>query len=76
MEIPPPRRSRLAAASLPPGYRSPDSAKAQADVLRIARGLARLIVVEWDIVHDTLTWRSPPDWLLGPRPPRRLPSVP
>lgn len=73
MESTPPRRSRFAAASLPPGYRSADSAKAQADVLRLARGLARLIVVEWDIVNDTLTWRSPPEWLLGPRPPEGYP---
>lgn len=42
-------------------------------MLRLARGLAHLIVVEWDIVHDTLTWRSPPDWLLGPRPPDGYP---
>jgi len=76
METTPPRRPRIVAASLPPRYRPYSGSRGQADVLRLARGLARLVVVEWDIVNDTLTWQSPPDWLLGPRPPGGYPLFP
>lgn len=57
-----PRRSRLPAApAAQPGVD-------QGDILELAQGLARLLILDWEVSSDSLSWRSSPAWLLGPAP--------
>ncbi len=64
-----PKRVRLAPAlpvSTPVTVAS--AASDQRDVMGLAQGLARLVVLDWDVASDTCCWRSSPEWLLGPVP--------
>lgn len=42
---------------------------AQTERLRIGQSVARLIVMDWDIRNDQLSWSDSPEWLRGPLPP-------
>jgi PAS domain S-box-containing protein len=41
---------------------------AQTERLRIGQTTARLIVVDWDIQADAISWSDSPEWLRGPLP--------
>jgi PAS domain S-box-containing protein len=41
---------------------------AQTERLRIGQKTAHLIVVDWDIESDTISWSDSPEWLRGPLP--------
>lgn len=55
-----PKHSRLPAA--------PPAGVDQGDILELAQGLARLLILDWEVSSDSLSWRSSPGWLLGPAP--------
>jgi PAS domain S-box-containing protein len=43
--------------------------RAQTERLRIGQTVARLIVMDWGIPNDQLSWSDSPEWLRGPLPP-------
>jgi len=42
--------------------------RAQTERLRIGQATAGMIVMEWDIANDELSWSDSPEWLRGPLP--------
>ncbi len=73
----PPAQPKIRSVSLPPmlqmvtarGVVAPEASGVDAEeVLKLAQGLARLIVLEWDVAADELRWSASPEWLLGPLP--------
>ncbi|HUN68673.1 MAG TPA: ATP-binding protein [Burkholderiales bacterium] len=42
--------------------------RAQTERLEIGQRTARMIVMDWDIARDELTWSDSPEWLRGPLP--------
>lgn len=44
------------------------SLRAQTERLRIGQSAARLLVLEWEVVPDELSWSDSPEWLRGPLP--------
>jgi diguanylate cyclase (GGDEF)-like protein/PAS domain S-box-containing protein len=49
--------------------RAEQALRDQAEQLRMAQGMARMISMEWDIEADRIDWSGLVEWLLGPRPP-------
>lgn len=49
--------------------RSEDALARQAEQLKIGQATARMIVMDWDAVSDTIEWSDSPEWLRGPLPP-------
>jgi PAS domain S-box-containing protein len=41
----------------------------QTDRLQLGQAAARMIILDWNIVSDQLTWSDSPEWLRGPLPP-------
>ena len=48
--------------------RADDALRTQTERLRLGQSTARLIVVDWDVRTDQLTWSDSPQWLRGPLP--------
>jgi PAS domain S-box-containing protein len=42
--------------------------RAQTDRLRIGQAAAQMIIMDWDIAQDSITWSDSPEWLRGPLP--------
>src|SRR6185369_5081523 len=40
----------------------------QTERLQIGQAAARMIIMDWDIVQDRITWSDSPEWLRGPLP--------
>ena len=40
----------------------------QTDRLQLGQAAARMIIMDWDIANDSLTWSDSPEWLRGPLP--------
>jgi PAS domain S-box-containing protein len=40
----------------------------QTDRLQLGQAAARMIIMDWDIASDRLTWSDSPEWLRGPLP--------
>jgi PAS domain S-box-containing protein len=40
----------------------------QTDRLKLGQAAARMIIMDWNIVEDRLTWSDSPEWLRGPLP--------
>jgi PAS domain S-box-containing protein len=43
--------------------------RAQTERLHIGQAAARMIILDRDVLSDTLTWSDSPEWLRGPLPP-------
>ena len=48
--------------------RADEALREQTDRLQIGQSAARMIVLDWDIPSDKLTWSDSPEWLRGPLP--------
>ena len=46
-----------------------EALRKQSERLRLGQAAARMIVMDWDVVNDVLTWTDDPSWLRGPLPP-------
>jgi PAS domain S-box-containing protein len=42
--------------------------RAQTDRLQIGQAAAQMIIMDWDIARDSITWSDSPEWLRGPQP--------
>jgi PAS domain S-box-containing protein len=42
--------------------------RAQTDRLQIGQAAAQMIIMDWDIARDSITWSDSPEWLRGPLP--------
>jgi PAS domain S-box-containing protein len=42
--------------------------RAQTDRLQIGQAAAQMIIMDWDITSDSITWSDSPEWLRGPLP--------
>lgn len=42
--------------------------RAQTERLKIGQAAARMIIMDWDIRTDSITWSDSPEWLRGPLP--------
>ena len=40
----------------------------QTERLQIGQSAARMIIMDWDVVNDRITWSDSPEWLRGPLP--------
>jgi PAS domain S-box-containing protein len=45
-----------------------DELRAQTERLQIGQATAQLVVVDWDIRNDIISWSDSPEWLRGPLP--------
>ncbi len=65
-------RKRVAPKRRKPGRRADDKAiealRAQTERLLLGQAAAGMIVMDWDIQRDIVTWSDSPEWLRGPLP--------
>jgi len=48
--------------------RAGDALRDQSERLQLGQAAMRMIIMDWNIAEDALTWSDSPDWLLGPVP--------
>jgi PAS domain S-box-containing protein len=48
--------------------RAEEALRAQTERLQLGQAAMRMIIMDWNIVEDRLTWSDSPEWLRGPMP--------
>jgi len=48
--------------------RADEALRQQTERLQLGQSAARMIIMDWDIQEDRLTWSDSPEWLRGPMP--------
>src|SRR5262249_6087366 len=48
--------------------RADDALRQQTERLQLGQAAARMIILDWNIEEDRLTWSDSPEWLRGPMP--------
>ncbi len=49
--------------------RAEEDLRRQTERLLVGQRTAGMVIMDWDIARDELTWSDSPEWLRGPRPP-------